>query len=134
MFLLCDKDVSIWSNNELENLDEIKKALLDRFEKQYEIHIEKYCLVNLSHPNIIKFNKAFQDKKHLFFVLEYGDIQEKILGTKDLSKKYFEDWFEIDSEGHSYTWKIEQFKKGLREYFENMKEWKPYKQEYPFQP
>ena len=49
----------------------IKKALLDRFDKQHEIHIEKYCLVHLSHPNIIKFNKAFQDKKHLFFVLEY---------------------------------------------------------------
>ena len=52
-------------------IKEIKKALLDRFGKQYEIHIEKYCLVNLSHPNIIKFSKAFQDKKHLFFVLEY---------------------------------------------------------------
>ena len=52
-------------------IKEIKKALLDRFEKQYEIHIEKYCLVNLSHPNIIKFTKAFQDKKHLYFVMEY---------------------------------------------------------------
>ena len=49
----------------------IKKALLDRIDKQYEIHIEKYCLAHLSHPNIIKFSKAFQDKKHLFFVLEY---------------------------------------------------------------
>ena len=49
----------------------IKKALLDRFDKQHEIHIEKYCLAHLFHPNIIKFNKAFQDKKHLFFVLEY---------------------------------------------------------------
>jgi serine/threonine protein kinase len=49
----------------------IKKALLDRFDKQHEIHIERYCLVHLSHPNIIKFNKSFQDKKHLFFVLEY---------------------------------------------------------------
>ena len=49
----------------------IKKALLDQFNKQHEIHIEKYCLAHLIHPNIIKFNKAFQDKKHLFFVLEY---------------------------------------------------------------
>ncbi len=57
----------------------IKKALLDRFDKQHEIHIEKYCLANLSHPNIIKFNKAFQDKKHLFFVLEY--CKNKDLGT-----------------------------------------------------
>ena len=57
----------------------IKKALLDRFDKQHEIHIEKYCLAHLSHPNIIKFNKAFQDKKHLFFVLEY--CKNKDLGT-----------------------------------------------------
>ena len=49
----------------------IKKALLDRFDKQHEVHVEKYCLAHLSHPDIIKFNKAFQDKKHLFFVLEY---------------------------------------------------------------
>ena len=49
----------------------IKKALLNQFDKQYEVHVEKYCLAHLSHPNIIKFNKAFQDKKHLFFVLEY---------------------------------------------------------------
>ena len=62
----------------------IKKALLDRFEKQYEIHVEKYCLSHLSHPNIIKFNKAFQDKAHLYFVLEYcknrdlGKLLQKI--------------------------------------------------------
>ena len=49
----------------------IKKDLLNRFEKQYEIHVEKFCLIYLSHPNIIKFNKSFQDKKHLYFVLEY---------------------------------------------------------------
>ena len=49
----------------------IKKALLNQFDKQYEVHVEKYCLTHLSHPNIIKFNKAFQDKKHLFLVLEY---------------------------------------------------------------
>ena len=49
----------------------IKKSLLNQFDKQYEVHVEKYCLAHLSHPNIIKFNKAFQDKKHLFFVLEY---------------------------------------------------------------
>ena len=28
-------------------------------------------MVHLNHPNIIKFNKAFQDKKHLYFVIEY---------------------------------------------------------------
>ena len=49
----------------------IKKNLLNRFDKQYEIHVEKICLISLSHPNIIKFNKSFQDKHHLYFVLEY---------------------------------------------------------------
>ena len=49
----------------------IKKSLLNQFDKQYEVHVEKYCLAHLSHPNIIKIKKAFQDKKHLFFVLEY---------------------------------------------------------------
>ena len=64
----------------------IRKDLLSRFERQYEIHVEKICLMKLSHPNIIKFNKAFQDRKHLYFVLEYcknkdlGKLIEK-LGT-----------------------------------------------------
>ena len=49
----------------------IRKDLLNNFDKQYEIHVEKFCLIYLSHPNIIKFNKAFQDKKHLYFVMEY---------------------------------------------------------------
>ena len=49
----------------------IKKDLLNRFDKQYEIHVERFCLISLSHPNIIKFNKSFQDKHHLYFVLEY---------------------------------------------------------------
>ena len=49
----------------------IKKELLNRFDKQYEIHVENLCLMKLSHPNIIKFNKSFQDRKHLYFVLEY---------------------------------------------------------------
>ena len=49
----------------------IRKDLLNTFNKQYEIHVEKFCLIYLSHPNIIKFNKSFQDKKHLYFVMEY---------------------------------------------------------------
>ena len=49
----------------------IRKDLLNNLDKQYEIHVEKFCLIYLSHPNIIKFNKSFQDRKHLYFVLEY---------------------------------------------------------------
>ena len=49
----------------------IKKDKLNVLYKQYEIHVEKFCLIYLSHPNIIKFNKSFQDRHHLYFVLEY---------------------------------------------------------------
>ena len=49
----------------------INKNMLDQFEKQHEVHIEKQCLAELRHPNILKLNKAFQDKKHLYFAIEY---------------------------------------------------------------
>ena len=76
----------------------IRKDLLNTFDKQYEIHVEKFCLIYLSHPNIIKFNKAFQDKKHLYFVMEYcknkdlGKLIRKI-GTFNfkLARNYFGD-------------------------------------------
>ena len=52
-------------------IKKINKNMLDRFEKQHEVHIEKQILAELRHPNILKLNKAFQDKKHLYFALEY---------------------------------------------------------------
>ena len=52
-------------------IKKINKIMLDQFEKQHEVHIEKQCLAELRHPNILKLNKAFQDKKHLYFALEY---------------------------------------------------------------
>ena len=52
-------------------LKKINKNMLDHLEKQHEVHIEKQCLAELRHPNILKLNKAFQDKKHLYFALEY---------------------------------------------------------------
>ena len=52
-------------------LKKINKNMLDHLEKQHEVHIEKQCLAELRHPNIIKLNKAFQDKKHLYLALEY---------------------------------------------------------------
>ena len=52
-------------------LKQIDKKLVDKFEKHYEIHIEKQCLIQLKHPNIVKMNKAFQDDNYLYFVLEY---------------------------------------------------------------
>ena len=71
----------------------------------------------------------------LKFLLEYGDTDEKISGIKDLSKKYFEEWYEPDSEGHTYKWKMDQFDKGLHEYISgfNYNGWIPFKEEYDFE-
>ena len=63
-------------NGKIFAIKAIKKDLLDHYLKQYEVHVEKYCIANLSHPNIIKLNKSFQDKKHLYFVLEYCKNQD----------------------------------------------------------
>ena len=52
-------------------LKQIDKKLVDKFEKHYEIHIEKQCLIQLKHSNIVKMNKAFQDDNYLYFALEY---------------------------------------------------------------
>lgn len=49
----------------------IDKKFLDKFNKQHEVHIEKSILSSLSHPNIIKLNCTFQDKKKLYLVIEY---------------------------------------------------------------
>ena len=56
----------------------MNKNMLNNFDKQHEVHIEKQILAELNHPNIVKLNKTFQDKKHLYFVLEY--CQNKDLG------------------------------------------------------
>ena len=59
------------SNGKLYALKQINKNMLYNFEKQHEAHIEKQCLVELKHNNILKLNKTFQDKKNLYFALEY---------------------------------------------------------------
>ena len=60
-------------------IKKINKNMLNHFEKPHEVHIEKQILAELKHPNIIKLHKTFQDKKHLYFVLEY-------CRNKDLAK------------------------------------------------
>ena len=66
-------------NGKTYAIKKINKNMLNHFEKAHEVHIEKQILAELKHPNIIKLNKCFQDKKHLYFVLEYCK-------NKDLSK------------------------------------------------
>ena len=75
------------------------------------------------------------DYNDLKFLLEYGDTDEKISGIKDLSKKYFEEWYEPDSEGHTYSWKMSQFDKGLHDYIDSFSYngWIPFKEEYDFE-
>lgn len=81
----------------------------------------------------VNYNEINYDD--LKFLLEYGDTDEKISGIKDLSKKYFEEWYEPDSEGHTYSWKMGQFDKGLHEYIDsfNYNGWIPFKEEYDFE-
>ncbi len=52
-------------------IKKINKSTLKDLDRQHEVHIEKHCLSLLKHPNIIKLKKTFQDKKTLYFVLEY---------------------------------------------------------------
>ncbi len=66
-------------NGKLYAIKIINKNFLEKFNKQHEVHIEKYTLTKLNHPNIVKLNKTFQDKRHLYFVLEF--CQNKDLGS-----------------------------------------------------
>ena len=58
-------------NGKLYALKIINKNMLTVLSKQHEAHIEKQCLSELRHNNILKLNKTFQDKKKLYYVLEY---------------------------------------------------------------
>lgn len=49
----------------------IDKQFVEKFEKIHEVHIEKMILSGLNHPNIIKLHSTFQDKRKLYFVLDY---------------------------------------------------------------
>ncbi len=70
----CDKDVSIWSNNELENLDEIKKALLE-MESKDENFVETYNY-NVCFQPLIKNTGVFTiiNKKNTYFSLWFKII------------------------------------------------------------
>ena len=76
-------------------LKKVNKNMLNSLEKQHEVHIEKQCLVELKNINILKLNNAFQDKKHIYFALEYCINKDlscllKIMGKLDYNlAKYF---------------------------------------------
>ena len=73
-------------NGKLYALKKINKNMLNNYEKQHEAHIEKQCLVELTHNNILKLNKTFQDKKNLYFVLEYCSNKELSYLIRNLRK------------------------------------------------
>ena len=82
-------------NGKLYAIKIINKNFLEKLNKQYEVHIEKYTLTKLNHPNIVKLNKTFQDKRHLYFVLEFCQNKDlnslmRLIGTLDykLAKYY----------------------------------------------
>ena len=66
-------------NGKIYAVKKINKNKLSHLEKAYEVHIEKQILAELRHPNILKLHKTFQDKKHLYFALDYCK-------NKDLSR------------------------------------------------
>jgi serine/threonine protein kinase len=81
-------------NNKLYAIKKINKNMLNNYEKQHEVHIEKQILAELRHPNIVKLNKTFQDKKHLYFALEYCKNKDlgyliKVLGKFDFKLAQF---------------------------------------------
>lgn len=80
-----------------------------------------------------QWDEGIMRYQDLWEVMENGDSQEQIIGLKQIKRKYFEEWFEPDSEGHSYDWKIKQFRKGLVDYFTEMDEWIPKSQEMFFE-
>ena len=75
-------------NGKLYAIKIINKNFLEKLNKEHEVHIEKYVLTKLNHPNIIKLNKTFQDKRHLYFVLEFCQNKDlssliKLIGNLD---------------------------------------------------
>ena len=58
-------------NGKFYALKMINKNMLNSLDKQHEAHIEKQCLAELRHHNILNLNKTSQDKKNLYFALEY---------------------------------------------------------------
>ena len=73
-------------NGKLYAMKKINKNMLNNYEKQHEAHIEKQCLVELKHNNILKLNKTFQDKKNLYFVLEYRSNKDLNYLIRNLRK------------------------------------------------
>jgi serine/threonine protein kinase len=73
----------------------LNKNELNNNEKLYEVYVERQCLSELKHPNIVRLSRLFQDKKSLYLALEYCKNQDlgkllNILGKLDykLAKFY----------------------------------------------
>lgn len=89
--------------------------------------------------NLFSFSPT--DYDHLLNIMEEGyDVEtspsgkpgERIAGIKELKERYWEIWNVPDSEGHTYDWKIDNFKKVLREEMQKGV-WQPQYFELPFE-
>lgn len=49
----------------------LKKENIERRKQEKHVKVERDVLVNIDHPFVIKFHSSFQNKRKLFFVLEY---------------------------------------------------------------
>lgn len=101
-------------------------------------------LGSLLHWCMEKKGIAIKEKKevdydYLFDCLENGvsELDEKtkepLLGVKDLKKKYFEEWYEVNEKsGLTYEDKINTYKKVLLNRMNPEDEWQPYLLEHEF--
>ena len=66
------------SDQKLYAVKQIEKKKLEKERKEYQALVEKELLTMFKHPGIIKLRYAFQDKRVLYFVLEYCEGGEFI--------------------------------------------------------
>ena len=71
------------SNGKYYAIKAVNKSDMNNNDKLYEVYVEKQCLAELKHENIVKLNRLFQDKKFLYFALEYCKNKDlgKLLGV-----------------------------------------------------
>lgn len=82
-------------------------------------------------------NNIDYDKIQDILLNGYTETNEKtkevILGLEALKKKYWEDYYTVDSEGRTYEQKLNIFKEVLHKSMEEDENWQPYLFEHPFE-
>lgn len=58
-------------SGELHAMKILKKENIQKGNQEKHVRVERDVLVNIDHPFVIKFHASFQNKRKLFFILEY---------------------------------------------------------------